>query len=143
MSDNIVRLPYTAQEIQELLKSIPSQWTKKYLVYWDPETFETNQSKYADLSSYLPNDSNCYEVNIRGWYYPSSGSKNPEFLYSDLSSDLIYLIATPNPDAPTNMLFSTTVFVGQDHKIRFFTNENSVAGNLKLRFHGYRRIKAQ
>lgn len=131
MADNIARLPYTLQELQNLLLNA-SPWVLSHSSNHEI-TIAPDSIGYIDFSDALPDDKTAYEVSLGFWTYSFSGKVSIAF------NNCTALIS----DAPVNGQ-SINVIIGSDRKLKVGSTSASVTSvRFCIYIQAYRRVTCQ
>lgn len=120
-------------------------WAYSYVTMLSNVSINANTVRTVDLSSYLPNDGNIYEVLIKAIGSSSATSGNSIRLcaYSDImtsnaSCELGYNTVRSNASVSTSG--SAVCLVGAKRVIYFINHGNATVSNIYFSCVGYRRV---
>lgn len=122
---------------------IDGEWTFKYKTVAEEVSIKGTSNITYNLTSYLPNDSNPYEVIIEGLVDTgtTSGDYAPLYLYTDLLPYSITICrARTRTSSAMNASGACTIIVGKDRKL-IIRRSSSWAGIFNMYLHAYRKVR--
>ncbi len=124
-------------------QDIDGMWINKYGNIADNVSLSGTTDLSYSLTSYLPNDSNLYEIIIEGLTdtKTTSGDYAPLYLSTDFLPNTISICKARTRTASTmNSSGSSTIIVGKDRKLIISRNSNW-HGVFSIYLHGYRKVR--
>lgn len=123
---------------------IDGNWVGKYLQVTIDDTFKPGQLKTYDLSNYLPQDNNIYEVLIDGRVQTTANAGDTAHL--DCKTTLMpYYCAIIGVSTPAARFAigqgSSIIPIGADRQLVIRNSSAQDNATFRIRLHGYRRIR--